>query len=210
MPSIEDQKAVLRRRMRMARDLVDDRELRSIDLWHRVVTMPEYAQAAVVMAFTGTRGEPDTDSLFARLAADGKTLALPSVEGESIVPRLLGGGFVPGPFGIPGPDGDVVPVESIDLVLVPGLAFTIAGARLGRGGGHYDRFLASLPAGCVSVGICFAEQLVDELPQAAHDVCVTRVISDSVPAEPMFTLEELHDAIEVVGRVVPPRLPGRA
>ena len=47
--------------------------------------------------------------------------------------------------------------------------------RLGRGGGHYDRFLAT--CGAPTVGVCFTEQIVDELPAEAHDVGVGRVVT---------------------------------
>ena len=179
--TIPEQKVALRRRMRLLRDLIDDRVLRSVGLWSAVAALPAYSSARVVMAFASTPAEPDTDSLFARLAVDGKTLVLPSIEDGVIVPRLVGSGLVPGAYGIRVPQGDAVAPSAIDLVLVPGLAFTVAGARLGQGGGHYDRFLPLLPASCTSVGVCFAEQLVDDLPSQPHDANVDEVVSDALP-----------------------------
>jgi len=176
--SIPEQKVALRRRMRMMRDLVDDRVIRSVGLWVEVAALAQYASALRVMAFAATAGEPDTDPLFARLAQDRKTLVLPSMEDGRIVPRLVGAGLVPGAHGILSPQGDAVDPESIDLVLVPGLAFTPAGARLGRGGGHYDRFLPTLRLGCAVVGVCFAEQLLDELPHEDHDGNMDVVVVD--------------------------------
>ena len=70
----------------MVRDLVDDRLIRSVQLWAAVAATGEYSAAAGVMAFVGCKGEPDTDPLFARLAADGKRLLLPRVhEGDIVV-----------------------------------------------------------------------------------------------------------------------------
>jgi 5-formyltetrahydrofolate cyclo-ligase len=169
-----DDKPTIRRRMRLARDLIDDRLLRSVQLWASVAALPEYAAATTVMAFVGASGEPDTDPLFARLERDGKVLALPRTRGDQLAPALVGEGLRPGAFDVPEPLGDAVDVDSIGLVLVPGLAFTVDGARLGQGGGHYDRFLAR--CGAPAIGVCFAEQLVDELPVAAHDIRVARVI----------------------------------
>jgi len=183
--SIPEQKVALRRRMRMMRDLVDDRVIRSVGLWSEVAALEPYAPALRVMAFAATVGEPDTDSLFARLARDGKTLVLPSMEDGRIVPRLVGAGLVSGAHGIPSPQGDAVGPETIDLVLVPGLAFTTAGARLGRGGGHYDRFLPTLRDGCVVIGVCFAEQLLDELPREAHDGDMDVVVVDPTDVDPL-------------------------
>ena len=166
--------------MRLARDLVEDRVLRSVAIWAELARRPEYVDASVVMAFVGGPGEPDTDSLHARLRADGKTLVLPSVEGDVIVPRLVGSGLRPGAFGIDEPQGEEVALTSLDIVLVPGMAFTQDGRRLGRGGGHYDRFLASLPESCTTFGVCFAEQVVDDLPTEPHDCNVDVVLTDDL------------------------------
>ena len=62
-------------------------------------------------------------------------------------------------------------------MVVPGLAFTLDGRRLGYGGGYYDRFLAALPASATTVGLCFREQLVDDLPLDPHDLAVALVIT---------------------------------
>jgi 5-formyltetrahydrofolate cyclo-ligase len=170
----------LRRRMRLTRDLIDDRVLRSVELWSKLAALPQYREATTVMAFVGSRGEPDTESLFARVAAEGKTLVLPKVDGERIVPRLLGPGLAPGTFGIPEPQGEPVAPIGLDLVIVPGLAFTPDGRRLGQGGGHYDRLLAELPHSCATVGVCFVEQLLDDLPEEQHDRKVDIVVSDDL------------------------------
>ena len=82
-----DDKRTIRRRMLLLRDLIDDRLLRSVQLWGDVATLDEYRRAATVMAFCAIAGEPDTDPLFARLAADGKVLVLPRA-----VRRRSGGG----------------------------------------------------------------------------------------------------------------------
>jgi 5-formyltetrahydrofolate cyclo-ligase len=62
--------------------------------------------------------------------------------------------------------------------VVPGLAYAPDGRRLGQGGGHFDRFLPRLRPDCVTVGVCFHEQLVDDLPTSAHDARVDRVVTD--------------------------------
>jgi 5-formyltetrahydrofolate cyclo-ligase len=81
----------------------------------------------------------------------------------------------PSPYGIIEPDpalSPALPASSIDLVLVPGLAFTEAGDRLGHGAGYYDRFLNSLPGRIPTAGICFSAQLEPWLPAESHDVRV--------------------------------------
>lgn len=161
--------------MLLVRDVVGDHLLRSVQLWAKVAEMDEYQRAHSVMAFVGFKGEPDTDPLFARLAVDGKRLLLPRVEASGIVAADGNTPWVASKFGVQEPSGPAVGVDEIDLVIVPGLAFTLAGDRLGYGQGYYDRLLPTVSA--PTVGVCFDDQLVDELPVAAHDVRVGAVIS---------------------------------
>jgi 5-formyltetrahydrofolate cyclo-ligase len=169
-------KVELRRRMRQVLELVDDRELRSVLLWGQLAALPQYQSARVVMAFASMPTEPDTDGLMLRLARDGKVVVLPRMEDAEIVPCLLGERLVAAQWGIREPTGDPVDPASIDLVVVPGLAFTTAGGRLGHGKGFYDRFLPRAGR-ALWVGACFSEQLVDVLPVEAHDVRLHRVLS---------------------------------
>ncbi len=165
----------MRKRMRMVRDMVDDHLMRSVQLWAKVAELEEYRSAGTVMAFVGFQGEPDTDPLFARLAVEGKRLLLPRVEASGIVAADGHSPLVASKFGVQEPTGPAVDVGEIDLVIVPGLAFTAAGDRLGYGRGYYDLLLPTLSA--TSIGVCFEDQLVDEMPLAAHDVRVDTVIS---------------------------------
>ena len=89
-------------------------------------------------------------------------------------PRRL----VPGAFGIlePGPDARLCGPGELDLLLVPGVAFTAGGLRCGRGKGYYDRYLAQSGFRAVKIGVCFAHQLVDALPAEPHDIRMDGVI----------------------------------
>ena len=89
--------------------------------------------------------------------------------------------LVPGALGIlaPLPHLPLMPPEDIDLMLVPGVAFSTDGARLGYGGGYYDRFIPM----CVNarlIALAFAEQLVPigSIPTEPHDVRVGQIIVD--------------------------------
>lgn len=71
----------------------------------------------------------------------------------------------------------IVPAEALDMVVVPLVAFDRAGARLGYGGGCYDRYLPTLSPACQIIGIAFDEQRVNHIPTDAHDLPLPHIIS---------------------------------
>ncbi|MCH5285002.1 MAG: 5-formyltetrahydrofolate cyclo-ligase [Akkermansiaceae bacterium] len=76
----------------------------------------------------------------------------------------------------PRPELPELPPDAADIILVPGVAFTPEGERLGYGGGYYDRFLPRCPQ-ARTIALCLAEQLRPELPVSEHDCRISRVIS---------------------------------
>lgn len=70
-----------------------------------------------------------------------------------------------------------VQANEIDLLIVPGLAFTEEGYRLGFGGGYYDRYLTGFMGHTIS--LAFQSQIVSELPIEEHDISVRKIITDS-------------------------------
>ena len=86
-----------------------------------------------------------------------------------------------GPMGIREPvDADIVAPREVSAWIVPGLAFTRDGKRLGYGGGWYDRLLASAPRDVVKIGVAYSFQIVGDLPVEPHDVLLTDVVDDSL------------------------------
>lgn len=71
----------------------------------------------------------------------------------------------------------IVPAEALDMIVVPLVAFDQTGARLGYGGGCYDRYLSTLSATCQIIGIAFDEQRIDHVPTDAHDLPLPNIIS---------------------------------
>lgn len=72
----------------------------------------------------------------------------------------------------------IIPPDQVALFLVPGLAFTARGARLGRGGGFYDRLLPRRGPQSTAIGVCFALQVVEDVPREPHDQHVDAVITE--------------------------------
>jgi 5-formyltetrahydrofolate cyclo-ligase len=126
-----------------------------------------------ISAFLPMTGEVDFRPLFERLP--GWRWVLPRVEDDrSITFRDLAVSRETHPFGMEQPtaSGPVVPIQEIDVLLVPGLAFDLSGGRLGNGAGHYDRILSSARGDAIGIGIAPAVRLVDSVPVEAHDVRV--------------------------------------
>lgn len=153
---IDERKNELRARVREARRTVDEPAARSIAIWSSVRAEPAVLSARTIMVFDSIVGEPDTASFIEWCTAVGKQVVVPDSD----------------PSAEP-PDDP----QSIDVVIVPGVAFTAGGDRLGQGGGWYDRLLAELRDDCTTIGVCFDEQLVDEIPVDDHDRRVDVVIS---------------------------------
>lgn len=145
-------KRELRRRMRELRRGLNDRAARSTTLWAHVWTLPQVDAAQRLMAFSTVPGEPEVDRCRNRWRAEGRAWSVPEDEIDPTWP---------------------------DVVLVPGLAFTASGERLGQGGGWYDRFLLGVRPDCTTIGVCFREQLVAELPVEPHDIRLDVVVTDA-------------------------------
>ena len=121
----------------------------------------------------------DTHGLIDTLYGEGKTVVLPVVTGEGEMElRVYHGAdsLRRGAFDILEPVGErFADYESIDLAVIPGMAFDDSGHRLGRGKGYYDRFLVNLPH-CYKIGMCFDFQRVEHVPCESTDIAVDEVI----------------------------------
>lgn len=105
-------------------------------------------------------------------------IVLPRVAGEDMdfypyIPNTLQRGA----FGIDEPQGEepCTPSE-IDVIIVPGVAFTKDGKRCGRGKGYYDKYLSREGFRAVKIGICYTEQLAESIPNEPHDITMDCVI----------------------------------
>ena len=141
------------------------------------------AGARVVLAYYSLPDEVFTHTLLDELVADGKIVLLPKViDDERMELRRYSGprDLVEGTFGIMEPSGPPFPLSahspSIDVALIPGVAFDAQGRRLGRGRGYYDRFLRSLGVRPNLFGVCFDFQKVPAVPVDANDISVDVII----------------------------------
>jgi 5-formyltetrahydrofolate cyclo-ligase len=146
----------------------------------RVVVLPEFAAAQRVAAYAALAHELPTAQLVAAAAARGKELLWPRLarSGRLELAAARIDELVPSERGFRVPPDDRGPAQARagDLLIVPGVAFTMGGARLGRGGGHYDALIVASP-GAITLGVAFDIQLVREIPLEPHDQCVDLVIT---------------------------------
>lgn len=154
-----------------------EREERSRRIREALESADEWRSAATVGLFAPMRTEPDLEPLW---GAVGKRLCFPRVTGAEMEFHVVDRpGELVWSGSVREPDAAIHPFvggASLDLLLVPGLAFSRDGVRLGRGGGFYDRFLGALPARVPTVGVAFAFQIADAIPAEGHDIRVGRVI----------------------------------
>lgn len=179
MSAARSPKFETRRLAREARCALDSeaRAAAADALAERLLAIPEVANARVVLAYAANAEEIDLAPTVAALRGRGAAIAFPRVEAPGVLGVHLvvsDEELVPGALGIrePSPDAERIPRESIDAVLVPGVAFDAEGCRLGYGGGFYDRLLPTLRHDCRRVGVSFDEQIVDKLPVDDHDISV--------------------------------------
>lgn len=140
-----------------------------------VVGLPEVAAAGAVLLYVSVGGELPTRTLFDELRARGIAVAVPRIAAGALEARGLDRweDLVPGAYRIPTSDG---PQLEVDAAVVPGTAFTREGARLGMGGGYYDRWLEPRP-GLFTAGVAHPGQLVRTLPLEPHDRALHAVVT---------------------------------
>ena len=145
-----------------------------------VLAHPAYTAAKTVFVYRGAPFEPDTDAIIAAALASGRRVCAPRTREAPRMDAVLFSAdtvFCPGPFGIPEPAGAPLPPGEIDLALVPCLAASPDGVRLGHGGGYYDFFLRGCPA--KRLCLCFSALLKAEIPAEPWDIPMDAVIAET-------------------------------
>ena len=131
----------------------------------------------VVALFSPLGDEPQVWPLV-ELLANELTVVLPRVEGDVMNFYSYDKDCIaPGAFGINEPQGGApVPPGAIDAIVVPGVAFTVGGKRMGRGKGFYDKYLSQSGCRALKIGVCYREQIVPDIPTERHDVAMDVVV----------------------------------
>jgi len=144
-------------------------------------SLPLVNNAKTILIYNSIRGEVRTKSIIEKLLSLGKNIVVPvtlSKDGKTTLCRLKNtADLKEGMFGVPEPciREELAP-DTIDLVIVPGIAFDDKGNRLGHGYGYYDRMLKSINAPLLALS--FEMQLLREIPREEHDVPVDMIITE--------------------------------
>jgi 5-formyltetrahydrofolate cyclo-ligase len=158
---MNEEKAALRAEMRLKlRELTaEDRQAYSDEICERVLEMEQWIDARSVVLFVPLPSEP----IIMPLSLDCKARAVTCATIPQSPPKS---------------EADLHLPNEIDLIIVPGLAFSQDRHRLGRGGGFFDRLLAGAAKNAFKLGICFSFQLLDNIPTEGHDVVMDAVVTD--------------------------------
>ncbi len=182
-----EEKRLLRTRLGAARRALtpEDVRVRGARAQERLLATPEFQAARTVALYAALPGEVPTDAVLAAALADRKTVVFPVVpsEGRLLTFRsvetfahLVPGGrrAIPEPLEV----RPSVALATIDLFVVPGVAFTPQGHRLGQGAGYYDATLAAAPSSTPRIALTFSEQVLPALPVVETDVPMHFVLTE--------------------------------
>jgi 5-formyltetrahydrofolate cyclo-ligase len=149
----------------------------------RLTEAPEVRRAATVAAYVAIGSEPGTAPLLHALVAAGKRVLLPTLLPDGDLDWAAYAGdqdLVPARYGLLEPVGSRLGSDAVataDAVLLPGLAASLRGERLGRGGGSYDRALGRVPVGTFTCVLLYDDEVGVDVPVEPHDRPVTAAAS---------------------------------
>jgi 5-formyltetrahydrofolate cyclo-ligase len=153
---------------------------------NRLFEFANFLESKIVMLYVNAENEVATDSIIKRAFEFSKIVVLPAFNPTKSAMRLMkvdhpARDMVVGPRGILEPNPakcKVVPLDCIDIAIVPGIAMDEKGGRIGSGDGYYDRIIPDLPMTTRKVGLVFEGQLVPQVPMESHDKHVDIIITE--------------------------------
>lgn len=168
------------------------KQRKSLIITEKILADKNWIEADSIFIFISMPSrEPSTAALIKAALTAGKSIAIPRIELSTGVMsfKKINGLSYPNevltekhPFGFFQPGEHLTElypeISGKNLIIVPGVAFSPNCERLGNGGGYYDRFLSSVPATTKTIGICFQDQIVSDLPVEIHDIAVMEVYTE--------------------------------
>ena len=152
----------------------------------RLFAFANFLESKIALLYLSGNLEVQTDSIVQKAQSYNKIVVLPAFDPENYKMKLMkvdvfGQDLIPGPRGVLEPDASkckVVPMDRIDIAIIPGLAFDEKGGRIGMGTGYYDRLVPRLDITTRKVALTFEEQIIPQVPMESHDKHVDIIITD--------------------------------
>ena len=188
MQDLKERKSEIRRKTSARREGLSDeaRAKKSQAIMACLFEFANFREARTILFYMNAGSEVATEAMIRKALEHEKFVALPWVdktEGK-IVPLKLDnfdGDVKPGYRGIREPirqQCKAIPVENIDLAIIPGVAFDERGGRIGHGTGFYDKFIPSLDVTTRKVALAFECQIVSQIPMEPHDRYIDIIITE--------------------------------
>ena len=164
----------------------EERRLKTRSIETRLFDFANFLEARIVLLYVADRNEIDTQNIINKTFDFGKIIVLPIFELDKGRVRLLkvddpARDLVAGPDGLPEPNPErcrEVPMECIDIAIIPCIAVDEKGGRMGAGDGYYDRLIPQLPITTRKVALSLEDQIVPQIPIESHDKHVDIIITD--------------------------------
>ncbi|MFI3227470.1 MAG: 5-formyltetrahydrofolate cyclo-ligase [Clostridia bacterium] len=171
-------KSEFRQKAKIIRQNVIYNDIKTNSILKNLLSTPEYQASEVIFSYMNIKTEVSTLEINQKILADKKSLALPKVYGELMKFHKildLKNDTIEGAFKILEPKINLDILNNFDIILVPALAFSKKGYRLGYGAGFYDKYLQNKKG--IFIGICFDEQIFDEIPRDKFDIQMDLLIT---------------------------------
>lgn len=192
LTDLQQRKQTIREQAHANRRAQEDKDELSRRIVARFMDLPEYDQAGTVLFYVDVRSEVRTRHDLAAALESGKKIVVPyCVDGELELFHLeTMDELAIGMYKILEPRQELrelpekrVPVEELDLIMVPGVAFDRRGARMGHGFGYYDKLLEHARPDTPLVALAFECQLFPEVPVQEHDIFMDKIVTEQAVYE---------------------------
>lgn len=188
MDEVQERKRKIRLDIAKKLDAFSESELKkkTLRVERRLFDFANFIESKIPLLYIGHPHEVNTWGIIRQCVSMDKILVLPVVNSNKIKLILkkiddLDADLKKGPGGIHEPNLDrckTVPVDRVDIAVIPGIALDEKGGRLGSGDGYYDRLIPKLAPTTRKVALAFEDQIVQQIPMQAHDKHVDIIITE--------------------------------
>jgi len=188
MEEVQESKSDIRNRVVTALESLSAEELatKTSQIENRLFEFANFLEANISLLYMPQNLVVDTKRIIQRCIDYRKIVALPAFDTEKYAMQLykvdaFEADMTPGPRNIMEPDPErckIIPIERIDIAIIPGVALDEKGGRIGSGDGYYDRFIGKLPITTRKVALSLECQIVQQVPMESHDKYMDIIITE--------------------------------